>query len=105
MATLERAIVAAAAVALNNRSLKRKDLQEWSSAEIKQHDGEVVIWLPDPGVYAAFPAAAHKDRCIARDDLMAFDALHAAGSRNDRRRRIHKLARAVELEISLMEAK
>jgi hypothetical protein len=53
MATLKRAVLAGAKLAFNNPKLKMKDIQEWNSGEIKPHDGEEVIWVPDPGVYVA----------------------------------------------------
>lgn len=52
MATLERAIVAGAQTVFNNRSLRKKDLQEWNSAEIKPKDEtEVTAYISDPGVW------------------------------------------------------
>jgi len=53
MATLERAILAGAKELFKNPRLKMKDIQEWSSGEIKPHDGEVVGFVADPGVFAA----------------------------------------------------
>lgn len=53
MATLERAVLAGARIVFNNPKLKMKDVQEWSSGEIKAQEGEVVAYVPDPGVYAA----------------------------------------------------
>jgi hypothetical protein len=50
MATLERAILAGAKEILNNPRLRLKDMQEWSSGEIKPQAGEVTIKVPDPGV-------------------------------------------------------
>jgi hypothetical protein len=47
---LENAILAGAKTVLNNPKLKRKDIMEWSTGDIKPHDGEVVIYIPDPGV-------------------------------------------------------
>ena len=50
MATLERAILLGAKAALNNPKLKAKDILEWSTGKVKAEDGEVVIFVPDPGV-------------------------------------------------------
>ena len=57
MATLERAILASAKDALNNRKLKMDDILEWSTSEavVKKNlrDGEVALYLPDPGAWLA----------------------------------------------------
>lgn len=53
MATLERAILAGARLVFKNNKLRMKDIQEWSSGEIDQHDGEVIAHIPDPGVYVS----------------------------------------------------
>jgi hypothetical protein len=53
MATLESAILAGAKVVFNNRKLRKKDIQEWSSGEILPQEGEVVAEVPDPGVWIA----------------------------------------------------
>jgi hypothetical protein len=53
MATLERVILASSKVVFNNSKLRLKDIQEWSSGEIEAHDGEVSVYVPDPGVYVA----------------------------------------------------
>ena len=53
IATLERAILAGAKIVFNNPKLKMKDIQEWCSGEIEPHDGEVTVWIPDPGVWVA----------------------------------------------------
>ena len=60
MATLERAILAAAKVGFKNPKLKMKDIQEWCSGEIKPHEGEVVLWIPDPGVFVAIKSENDK---------------------------------------------
>ena len=49
MATLEREILKRARMALRNPKLRMKDILEWSTGEVIAHEGEVVIWLPDPG--------------------------------------------------------
>lgn len=53
MASLERVILANAKVFFKNPKLRLKDLQEWSTGKIVTQDGEVVEWIPDPGVYVA----------------------------------------------------
>jgi hypothetical protein len=53
MATLERAILAGAQTVLKNPRLKKKDILEWNSGDIKAQEGEVVIYVGDPGVYVA----------------------------------------------------
>lgn len=60
MATLERAILAGAKTVFNNPKLRLKDIQEWSSGEIKPHDGEVSVRVPDPGVYVAVKTECDK---------------------------------------------
>ena len=57
IATLERAVVAGAREVLNNPKLRVKDLLEWSTSKVQPHDGEVVIFVPDLGTWAAFPKA------------------------------------------------
>lgn len=54
LATLEREIAWKVRDALNNQKLRVKDILEWSTSEIKQAGGEVVIYLPPPmAVYVA----------------------------------------------------
>lgn len=60
MATLERAVLAGAKLVFRNPKLKMKDIQEWSSGEIKPHEGEVVARIPDPGVNVAIKAENDK---------------------------------------------
>ncbi len=64
MATLERAVLAGAKVAFNNPRLRMKDLREWSTGEVKPHDGEVVAHVEDPGVNVAV-LIAHDKRKVA----------------------------------------
>lgn len=59
-ATLERAVLAGAKVAFNNRNLRLKDIQEWSTGELKPHEGEVVLYVPDPGVFVIVKAEKDK---------------------------------------------
>ena len=53
MAQLENAILAATKTHFKNSKLKKKDLLEWSTGEIKTQAGEVTAWIADPGVYVA----------------------------------------------------
>ena len=53
LATLERAVLAGAKEVFNNSRLHLKDIQEWSTGEINPHEGEVVAFVPDPGVNVA----------------------------------------------------
>lgn len=57
MATLERAVLAGAKVALNNSKLRMKDIMEWNTSEaaVKKNlaDDEVAVNVPDPGVWVA----------------------------------------------------
>lgn len=50
---LESAITSEARRHFNNRTLRVKDLQEWSSAPIKVQPGEVTALLPLNRVYVA----------------------------------------------------
>jgi hypothetical protein len=58
--TLESAITVGARTVLNNRKLRVKDLMEWSTSEITAQDAEVVVFVPDPGVYVAVKAENDK---------------------------------------------
>lgn len=49
MTTLENAILTAAKRRFKNPKLRKKDLLEWSTAEIEARDGEVTAWIADPG--------------------------------------------------------
>jgi len=60
LATLERAILAGAKEVLHNPKLKLKDIMEWSSGDIKAHDGEIVVNVPDHGVFVAVKAEMDK---------------------------------------------
>jgi len=53
---LESAITAEARRYFNNRTLRVKDLQEWSLAPVKAQAGEVTAKLPLNGVYVAIKA-------------------------------------------------
>ena len=54
MATLEKAIWKEFKNVTGLKKTKFGDLQEWSIGEIEKHDGEVVVYLPGMGVWAAF---------------------------------------------------
>jgi len=58
LSTLERAIWHEAQVVTGRKSLRLKDLLEWSTSEIAGRDGEVVVYLPGNKVWAAFPQVA-----------------------------------------------
>lgn len=49
MATLERAVLSGAQSVLHNPKLKKKDILEWSTGDVKAGDGEVVVYVSDPG--------------------------------------------------------
>lgn len=57
---LESAITSEARRHFNNRTLRVKDLQEWSTGPIKAQAGEVVERLPLNGVYVAIKAEHDK---------------------------------------------
>lgn len=57
---LESAITAEARRHFNNRTLRVKDLQEWSSGPIEAQAGEVVDRLPLNGVWVAIKAEHDK---------------------------------------------
>ena len=58
--SMESAITAEARKYFNNRTLRVKDLVEWSSAPIKSQAGEVVANLPLNGVYVAIKSEHDK---------------------------------------------
>ncbi len=60
MATLEKAILAAARAELRNPKLRMKDILEWSTGDVEPRDGEIVIRLPDPGVNVCVSSACDK---------------------------------------------
>lgn len=53
MRSLESAILYGAREILNYRGLRLKDIQEWSTGELKPQEGEVIVRVPDPGVWVA----------------------------------------------------
>ena len=60
MRSLESAIASEARRHFNNRTLRVKDLQEWSTAPIEAQAGEVTDKLPLNGVYVAIKAEHDK---------------------------------------------
>lgn len=64
MRALESAITSEARRHFNNRTLRVKDLQEWSTGPIKVQAGEVVERLPLNGVYVAIKVE-HDKRKVA----------------------------------------
>lgn len=54
--SLERVILMGARV---------KDLLEWSTASVSHRDGEVVAFIPDPGVYVAIAMEHNRNPKIA----------------------------------------
>lgn len=53
LATLERAITIGARLTFKNPALRKKDIQEWSSAAIPLAADEVMGYVSDPGVFVA----------------------------------------------------
>jgi hypothetical protein len=51
--SFETLILAAAKITLNNPKLRLKDIAEWSTGEVKPHEGEIVIALTEPRVNIA----------------------------------------------------
>ena len=53
MKTLETAILIEAKQVTGNKKLRMKDIMEWTTGDIKPHDGERIYRLPDIGVNIA----------------------------------------------------
>lgn len=53
MRELESGILKELKVEANNNALRRKDILEWSTSEIKPESGETVYYLPMMMVYCA----------------------------------------------------
>lgn len=53
MKQLEAAILVEARDVTKRRSLRQKDILEWSTGDIKPQDGEKVFRLPDLGINVA----------------------------------------------------
>lgn len=60
MATFEKTILAGARKVMKNDKLRMKDIMEWSTGKITAQTGEVLFFVPDPGVYVCVPAAMDK---------------------------------------------
>jgi hypothetical protein len=60
MASLERAILAAARVELCNPRLRMKDITEWTTGDPTPQEGEIVVWIKDPGVSICVAKAMDK---------------------------------------------
>ena len=53
MRTLEKAIIEELKEVTGNKKLRLKDMMEWSTGEIKPHEGEKVYRCPNIGVNVA----------------------------------------------------
>ena len=53
MRELEQSIIVEAREVSGNTKLKIKDMMEWSTGEIKPHEGEIVLACPRNGVNVA----------------------------------------------------
>jgi hypothetical protein len=51
MATLERAVLYGAQTVLKNPKLRKKDILAWNTGKLEAETGEVVVRVPDPGVW------------------------------------------------------
>lgn len=58
--SLESAITAEARRFFNNPKLRVKDIQEWSTGELKPQEGEVVGRMPFNGIWVAIKAECDK---------------------------------------------
>jgi hypothetical protein len=67
--SLESAITSEARRHFNNRTLRVKDLQEWSTAPIKPEAGEVAEHLPLNNVYVAIKVEHDKRAQLGRDAM------------------------------------
>lgn len=65
MRSLESAVLAGARATFNNRKLRQKDIQEWSTGGIKPQDDEVTAFVADPGVNVTI-----KKECDKRKDAV-----------------------------------
>lgn len=59
-ATLESAVLHGARAVLKNPKLRKKDILEWSTGEVKAAAGEVVFRVEDPGVNVCVPVGCDK---------------------------------------------
>lgn len=58
MRTLEAEMLREARTVTGKSKLRQKDIAEWSSAPIKQHDGERLFFLPKLGLHISVIADA-----------------------------------------------
>lgn len=58
--TLETEILAQVRVFAGNSKLRKKDLLEWSTGDIKAQEGEKLIRLPSMGINVCIPEDAYK---------------------------------------------
>lgn len=63
--SLESAICFSARIYLNNRTLRVKDLAEWSTSEITPREDEVVGRMPD-GIYVAIEKKYDKRKAVSQ---------------------------------------
>lgn len=64
MRSLESAILRGARRAFANSKLRLKDIQEWNTGEIKPQDGEVTLYILDPGVYVTVKKECDKRKGV-----------------------------------------
>ncbi len=50
---LERAVLSELKVVTKDNKLRLKDVVEWSTSEIKPHEGEILYFLPDLKIWCA----------------------------------------------------
>lgn len=60
--SLETLIVFHARVLFENSRLRVKDIMEWNTKEFTPDPGEVVMWIPDPGVWVSIKQVHDKRR-------------------------------------------
>lgn len=51
MRSFESLVLRAARTALNNKKLRLKDILQWNTGDIEAREGEIVVNVPDPGVF------------------------------------------------------
>jgi len=59
-ATLERAVLAELKVVAKNSKIRLKDIMEWSTGDIKPHEGETYYFLPELKVHCCVKLPAKK---------------------------------------------
>ena len=58
MRSLESAILAELREVAQNRSIRLKDIMEWSTGTVKVQEGETLLFLPDLKIQCAVKTAA-----------------------------------------------